>query len=386
MNQDDMLDCIKYSVMIDPKNANAFMGSLLCNIEWVWSTKIPTAATNYKQIMLNLGFLSSLSPNHRLFVALHEIQHIIRLHDLRLENRDPRIWNLACDYLINYDLHKSGYSVPANAVFSRDLLIQNNLTCEEEIYDFLLANNPELAKTPIKSFGVDGEDGDLQKSSEAVPDNKSEESHKRELLEAVKTAATAAKLNNEAGVLPGKLEQLLDSFLNPTIPWNQALRKYFVEKDGTIKHSWSRRNRRQRHAYMPSRVKDTDALAKIMFFLDTSASSTDEDLQKFTSEIKFVQENLNPLEIIIVQFDHDIQHIDKYKKGDKIPKLTIYGRGGTSLNPVRKIIEDEQPTVSVIFSDLECYPMEKPKTPVIWITKKTVCSWQPDYGAQYFTK
>ena len=83
---------------------------------------------------------------------------------------------------------------------------------------------------------------------------------------------------------------------------------------------------------------------------------------------------------------HQIQKTEVYRQGDCIESMEVVGRGGTYLEPVLEVIQEAQPTVVVIFSDLECLPMEDPKIPVIWITKETPYSWKPDYGNQYIIK
>ena len=48
-----------------------------------------------------LRSMGGLSKEERLFVILHELWHVAKLHSIRRESRDPRLWNIACDYHIN---------------------------------------------------------------------------------------------------------------------------------------------------------------------------------------------------------------------------------------------------------------------------------------------
>lgn len=392
MNQEDILDRLRLQIFQDHK-VSALFGALLCNLEWKWSDEIPTAATNYKKIIFNFDWFSSLPKHEQLAVALHEMHHVLRLHDIRQNGRDPKMWNYACDYVINKALKEDGYRLPSGALQDPQMMIDNNIVSEEDLYDFLMKNRSQLQDKPLKSFGHPDEDGDMQKGG-ADGDGDDGQSAAdiakmtKDLIDAVSASIAQAKMQDskQAGQFLGSIEQHINSFLNPVVPWNQALRKYFIEVGGNIKRDWSRRNRRIRNVYMPKRTPDRDALTKVMFFLDTSGSTSDEELTKYVSEIKYVQENLNPLELQIIQFDYGIQKVDVYRQGDRIQKLDIKGRGGTSLDEVRELIVKDKPAVAVIFSDLECSPMEDPNVPVIWITPKTPYSWEPNYGTQYFIK
>jgi hypothetical protein len=72
-----------------------------------------------------------------------------------------------------------------------------------------------------------------------------------------------------------------------------------------------------------------------------------------------------------MQFDDIIQKVDIFLKDDPFEEVMIMGRGGTSLIPVREAIIKENPTAVVIFSDLQCEPMEPlPEgldIPIIWV-------------------
>lgn len=378
-SQEDLLDKLKLDIFKN-KKIGALFGSLLCNIEWKWSNEISTACTNGTYIKFNESWFSSLSPENRLFVGLHEMQHILRLHQIRRGKRDPHTWNIACDIVINESLVNDGFRLPTGGILESSLLMDNSLESEEDVYDFILKNGTQINNTV---FGVEGDTDDLGDPEEGEECIDLTPQEARNVTEIVTTAISQAKQSGQAGGLAGQISSHLENFLNPIVPWDLALRKFFIELGGASKKDWSRRNRRFRNVYMAKRVPDRNALTKVMFFLDTSGSVTDEELQKYLGEIKHVQETLNPLELQVVQFDYFIQKTDVYKIGDKITGMDISGRGGTSLEPVKKLIDEEKPSVVVIFSDLECSPMERPKVPVIWITQKTPYSWVPDYGTQY---
>src|SRR5207237_287895 len=60
------------------------------------SDRIPTAATNGRDVLYNPEFLLHLPPPQLDAVLVHEVLHAALLHSLRGGTRDPVRWNLAC--------------------------------------------------------------------------------------------------------------------------------------------------------------------------------------------------------------------------------------------------------------------------------------------------
>jgi predicted metal-dependent peptidase len=179
-----------------------------------------------------------------------------------------------------------------------------------------------------------------------------------------------ARINNQWSDVPGEIEQILDRFLNPVIPWRQVLWQWFTEMVKK-RHSWKRPNRRHRprDMYLPSRITDKGRLEHLAFYVDTSGSISDGDIIRFMSELKYIKDVFNPEKMTIVQFDTMIHRVDEWGEEDSFTRIEIKGRGGTSLVPVRQHILDTEPTAAIIFSDLFVEEMEKgPECPIIWAT------------------
>ena len=160
----------------------------------------------------------------------------------------------------------------------------------------------------------------------------------------------------------------MDKFLNPIIPWKNVLINFFTAISEE-KWDWRRPNRRYNHTYMPSRNNAREGLEHLIYYLDVSGSIDDEQLQRFNSEVKYIQEVIRPQKLTLVQFDTEITFEKTFEINDPFEKIEITGRGGTDLTPVRNHILKNNPTAAVIFSDLWCDPMERlgKNIPVIWI-------------------
>ena len=69
-------------------------------------------------------------------IMLHELNHIIRRHDIRRKNKDFKTWNIACDHVVDLSLKRLNLSKPINQwnIIQR---IENDkrYQSEEEVYN-----------------------------------------------------------------------------------------------------------------------------------------------------------------------------------------------------------------------------------------------------------
>ncbi|AXH72073.1 MAG: putative metallopeptidase domain protein [Podoviridae sp. ctda_1] len=336
---------------------SAFLGSVMTSMEFIWDDTIDTAATNGEKIWWNPTWFMTLPFATRCFVMRHELAHVYRLHGLRLGSRDHELWNIACDYRINNDdVAEGGTYHGTNPMVDPNYDI-NGIMAEEDIYDQLKQKQQQQQPMPMGgSFGA----GDL--------DLREFSGDPMTVVGNVIRAVQLAKLSGQPGNLPGEIEELVTEFLKPIVPWEKLLMEFFTDalnEDWT----WARPNRRYSDIYLPSRYLDDGRLRHVMFVEDVSGSITNDDLKRFNSEVKYIWDVLQPEKLTLVQFDEIIQSYEVLTEGDTLDKVKIIGRGGTNLAPVKELIDKEQPSAVVIFSDLECRPMEKPKhnTPVVWV-------------------
>lgn len=350
------LDRTKSAVFLDKKNA-AFLGSLMCSLNFIWSRSLPTAATNGVSFWWNPDWFVSLDPEVRKTILMHELWHVARLHMIRLENRNPRYWNYACDIRINNDLEREGASFYGVENCWKDQSFDaDGIMAEEDIYDKITNDGNSLKGS---SWSDEGEDGDM------IPLSNQE---KQTVVNSVVQAVHQAKISGQAGNLPGGIQEVINKFLEPIIPWQTVLMQFFTDLLNED-YTWKRPNRRYQDMYLPSKFTDDGRLEHLIYFLDVSGSISDKDLLRFNSEVKYIQETLKPQRLTLVQFDTIIQDVKEFREEDPFDEIHIIGRGGTSFAPVREYIMEHRPTAAIIFSDMWCTPMEPldEEIPVIWV-------------------
>jgi len=357
LNKD--LDKTKSRVFIG-RNA-AFFGPIMSQLEFVWDPSIGTAGTDGQRFSWNPGDYLELPSADRIATIEHEIQHIARFHFLRRGGRDWRIWNIACDVIINRSLRKDGH------ILTEKYWIPEMRECpaesEEGVYDWLVQNPekvPGLQSPDDHMIPGDGPGGDLTPGQQAAITN------------LVVQANHITQMSANPGSLAGELNLLINKLLTPVVKWEPLLHRFFTDAlDEEI--TWRRPSRRHdpREIYLPSRFLDDNRLTDIAYYLDLSGSITPPELTRMNSEIKFIKDRFNPGKLTIVTFDTRIIDTIVIDENEKLDKLTLKGGGGTSLKPVRQHIIDNRPTAAIIFSDLEVSPMQPlpagSKIPVIWV-------------------
>jgi len=132
-------------------------------------------------------------------------------------------------------------------------------------------------------------------------------------------------------------------------------------------YSFNRPNRRfLPDCYLPSLY--SEGMGTIACAVDTSGSVSDHDFMAFATEMDYIKETLLPESMYVIDFDTQVNSIYQISDCDTVRQLQFKGRGGTDLRPVFEHFENKPPQVLVVFSDLECDPIEhKPSYPVIWI-------------------
>lgn len=348
----------------------AFLGSLMSRLKFRWDWSIETAATDGVSLFWNPAFFVWLNEKQRITVLAHELCHVMYQHMLRRMNRDPEKWNIAADYVINAFLRKMGYSFDGLEWVLYDPDYAGMST--EEVYSLLPdppAGSGGSAAVPmgpdgLPAFGQPGTTPNM--AGDVLPTPKGQE---QEVITTVVQASQIARKTKHWGDVPGEVKMTLDKFLNPIIPWQIRLRRFFTER-AREDCSYSRPSRRNTDEsfVMPSMLGD-NGLTSLNYYLDVSGSITDPNVIRFNSEVYFIKKEFNPESLRLITFDTRIQNELIVPQDAPFDKVTITGRGGTNLEPVARHIEKTKPTAAIIFTDMHVTPMRRLRhnVPVLWV-------------------
>ena len=144
-----------------------FFGSVVASVGYKENKDIPTAGTDGETIYYNPEYLGCLSVEEQTFVFAHEVCHIAFNHILRSEGKDPELWNIATDGVINQFLKRDGLKMTKGGV---DIAEAINYDAEQ-LYEKLLQEKQQRQQQQQNGDG--GQSGDNQQQSQSQQQNSS---------------------------------------------------------------------------------------------------------------------------------------------------------------------------------------------------------------------
>ncbi len=319
----------------------------------------PTAATDGRRFYYNSEFVNGLPLKQLEFLVGHEVLHAVYDHMGRRGNRDPKLWNIADDYCVNWDLveQRIGDKIPIALYDSK----YRGMSAEE-VYDDLYKNADkinidELMKRLLDEH-LDGDgdpddgEGDGKKPGNGRP--KLSEEEKKQIRDEIKEAVLAAANAAGAGNLPGGVKRMIKDLTEPVMNWRELLNQQI---ESTIKSdfTWQRPSRRGWHmdAVMPGMLPGNQI--DVVIGIDTSGSITDKDLKVFLSEIKGIMESYDEYRIHVLGWDTEVHNSEVFTS-DNISNIEEFepgGGGGTDPHCVWSWLEENQiePKKLIMFTD-----------------------------------
>lgn len=360
-SQEEISAMTKAKVALMSRADSAFFTSLAFSLIQEFDPKTQTAATNGKYIKYNPAFFMSLTKEERVFLMLHESMHVAYLHMARGKGLDHRKFNRAADYVINQQLHERGFTMPKSGL--RDDKYAGMST--EQVYALLPDDPPG--------------DGSGDAWDDLIPSDMTNEQLKEEVQDMLVRAKVQSEMaGDKAGSIPGDIQIFLDKLLNPVLPWQKILQRFF---SSFAKTDYSFRKPNRRHFptfHLPSLYGAS--LCDLGIAVDISGSVSDHEFKVFVSEIAGILRMQKPSLINLIQFDTEIHHIDKVRSIPELLKCEFTGRGGTMLHEVVTWANKNKPQAMLIFTDGGLYewPAEKINVPVVWLIHNN-----PSFTAPY---
>jgi predicted metal-dependent peptidase len=370
-----------------------FFGTLLFRLGAQARSSIATMATDGVSLYFNPQFVETLSAAEIAGTLAHEVMHPALQHHTRRGGRNPRRWNMACDYAINPMLVDAGLMLP------KDVLLDNRFRgmSAERIYNLLEGeeqNQSSSTEADTESQDDSADSGGGSNSSESSNSSKDNDEtpsvpqtpggigqvldapepengegasvaeQARDWQIAVEQAENVAKL---AGKLPAGVTRSLEAAQAAGVDWRELLRRAWSE---TIPadYSWTRPNRRHVWAglYMPGVV--CEGVGEICIAVDCSGSINACQLGQFEAEICSILAGQQPRLVHVLYFDTEVQKVETYQAGQPV-KLTPVGGGGTDFRPCFRWLEERgiTPQTLVFLTDLwGTFPGVVPPYPVLW--------------------
>lgn len=323
----------------------------------------PTAATDGRHLYFNTQFFHAMDNKEIEFVIAHEILHCVYDHLTRREHRDPKLYNIAADYVVNNLLVRDRIGAKPKVVDCFQDFKYDKWT-SEEVYDDLFKN---AKKIDIDSLGElldehldwDDEDGDGDQDGEGKggkgngrPRYSKEEI--QQIKDEIKEAMIQASQSAGAGNTPGDIQRMIKDLTEPKMNWRQLLRQQI---QSTIRndYTFARPSRKGWHtgAILPG--MNFDETIDICVSIDMSGSIGNDQAKDFISEVKGIMDEYKDYKIKLWCFDTKVYNEQDFTAdcGEDLLDYQVMGGGGTDFDANWKYMKhnDIQPKKFIMFTD-----------------------------------
>lgn len=339
----------------------AFIAAVMTRVKREVSEKVSTAGTNGNWVRYNPAFCDPLTDEELFGLVLHESCHVVLMHMWRREGRDPSLWNVANDALINAYIKSRGWQLPKGGV---NLSWVREEMSSEEVYNKLKEQQQQnggsgSGKGDEDSNGAGGFDGkgDLEDAQDEAT---------RVDMEA--SIVAAAKMAKDCGQGSSLIDRVLEHVGESKVRWQDVTRSMLTES-AAADYTYLRPSRRfiGSGLYMPS--LRSDALGGLAIGFDTSGSMGPDECNQIAAELQAIVDDLNPAFVEVVYCDYAVTHTERFER-DEMLQLRPKGGGGTRFQPVFEHFakQDERYCGMIFFTDMEgnLAECEEPPFPMIW--------------------
>jgi hypothetical protein len=363
--------------MIITDNRFKGMSRYIFDINFYWTTAIPTACAGHGFIFFNPTWWDKMVHEERKTVIAHEIWHLISNHLERGRDKDPESYNIAGDYVINLTCHDEGFistlnnqGKPNTNFGGAGMLIDERFRGKgtDAIYAIVHADrkkNPSSHGSSgapsvdqieeLVQQALEGTGKDLQQQAEE------HEQDRQKAVEAGMGAGTNQDILRTEGlkifIQKATYEEIFEEYL--TDPLTGGKRTYMrpsrrQTKDGLrLKGKYPKRGRKNR-------------LTHLVYALDVSGSITAHQKKQFLASAKTLKEKLNPQLMTVILWDDGIRFEKTFREDEVLDNIHVMTGGGTDLRPVYKRVQQLMPEALVIFTDLAVNIPPKPDWETIW--------------------
>ncbi|NHZ93175.1 hypothetical protein F2P45_29805 [Massilia sp. CCM 8733] len=388
--------------------------------------EVALADTDGREVRLNADAFLALPDTVATGLLLHVTLHAALLHPLRLSGRNPALWNIACDVIVNHIIGtQTTFPVPPGSYVAAHLGERFVPQTAEHVYEYLLKHRlgaDQLAaklNAPQAAGAGQGGAGDAPDASAADGAARAGQTRTSGLSAAMakRFGARAAPAQAEvpappapAAALPAPPAPLRDIRAPQAGKGNEALRLHWesalvkardqagARRSGKQRSSWDKEldaacqpqidwrsvlwrftiqtptdfaglDNRFVHAglYLESLVQET---VNIDVAIDTSGSIGAAELEQFASELRAIMSSYP--HIVCRMFFCDTALYGPYEVTADFRLPRARGGGGTDFRPFFAALErqrgERQVDAAIYFTDGEGpFPETPPNYPVLWV-------------------
>ncbi len=325
---------------------------------------LPSLATDGRYFYYNSEFVANMPIKQLEFGFGHEVLHNCYDHGGRRGTRDPKIYNIACDFCVNQDLidQRIGEKITVVKILHDP---KYKGWSSEQVYDDLMANAQKIPMSQLSEMVLDEHldgDGDGDDDGDGDGDGESKggrprysEAERKAIADEVRDAMINAAQAVGAGNVPAGVARLLKDLTEPKMNWRELLQQQI---QSTIKsdYTFMRPSRRSHHldAILPG--MNVEDMIDICVSVDLSGSISSRQCKEFFSEIYgIMQMYSNAFRVTVWTFDTEVYNPQVFTQ-DNMDDLLSYepqGGGGTTFEANWEFMKEQciEPKKLVFFTD-----------------------------------
>lgn len=301
--------------------------------------EISVAAVNTDCGEIYVNPAAGLSAEELKFVLAHEFLHAGLQHHERCQGRNPELWNVACDYVINGWLQEMCIGrMPERVLYDESL---KNISAES-LYDRIVKDLRKYAKSEtFRGYGKGDIMGGSGSSSSSRAPTSLDDFYKSALQSGLEYHCRTGR-----GYVPAGLIAEIRALAVPPIPWDVELARWFdfhfapLEK----RRSYARPSRRQgstpdipRPSYVHADIPENSRTFGVV--VDTSGSMSAELIGFALGAIASYAAAKEVPFARVIFCDAQAYDAGYLAPEDIAGRVRVQGRGGTVLQPGIDLLE-----------------------------------------------
>ena len=329
-----------------------------------------TAAVDGRNLYYNTQFFNAMNNKEIEFVVAHEILHMVFDHLGRRDDRNPMLYNISADYIVNNTLVRDRIgTIPSIVDCYQDFKYEG--WTSEEVYDELFEEAKKNGEEALKQLGEmldehldmdegdegdspgeEGEDSNGNATSKSKPKYSKEDI--KQIKDEIKENMISAAQTAGAGNVPGAVARMIKELTEPKMNWREIIRQS-VQSSIRSDYTFSRPSRKGQMsgAILPS--MDFQDTIDIAVCIDMSGSIGDAQGKDFLGEIKGIMEEFPDYNIKVWCFDTRVYNEEDFEANDGKDLLDyqLMGGGGTDFmaNWTYMKEQDYVPKKLIMFTD-----------------------------------
>ena len=348
-----------------------FFGNMATRLRIIAADEwLGTAAVDGRNLYYNTQFFNAMNNKEIEFVVAHEILHMVFDHMGRRDDRDPMIYNISADYIVNNTLVRDRIgTIPSIVQCYQDFKYEG--WTSEEVYDDVYEQAKKNGEEYLKQLGEmldehldmdegdeGGSDGDLSEDGNGNTTSKSQPTYSKEeakqIKDEIKENMISAAQSAGAGNVPGAVARMIKELTEPKMNWREIIRQS-IQSTIRSDYTFSRPSRKGQMsgAILPS--MDFEQTIDVAVCIDMSGSIGEVQGKDFLGEVKGIMEEFPDYNIKVWCFDTQVYNEDDFAANDGKDLLDyeLMGGGGTDFmaNWTYMKEQDYVPKKLIMFTD-----------------------------------